>query len=620
MSKKILIVETSNTIKKLFTTTLDPADYNLEFVSDCKEAIFKIFTFTPDVILVNAEIENPGSFEFVRLLREMNSLENLPVGMYASSHFPFDTLFAKTSGANSYVYLDEKTIILNVEELAQTNTNIPINKAAFAILKKSVDESSLFLTSTKVWKQDRFKNAILSTLFEMVKDLENMETVTKNYLTLISTLCEVPLVSLYVRENDAYRSYYISAEEVTNEEKDDFFKVCGTDFEKIDSNVNLSKIQPISLESPKSCNDYYRKDIQLSSYECSVLKGINGNPFGTVHVVREGNFTNEQLDLFKYCVENAGTLFENALLLKKKMFYETRIRRAFSRFVPEQMIDELASNDLQEKVSVGEKRDVAILFSDIRSFTSISEKNKPEVIVGFLNRYFTIMVNIIKKHGGTIDKFIGDAIMAEFGTPVSYDDNSRRAVAAAYEMRQALETVPLEDLILPDGMKFNIGIGVHYGDVIAGSLGSSDKTDLTVIGDSVNLASRMEGLTKTYGCQVLVTQSVKEDIERLPPEPDKEPFYFRYVDDVKVKGKKIAVPIYAVDRSENEFPPAYRDAYSKGFELYKQGIWNLAKDYFEKALSQVPEEKSAKLMLERCIEFIANPPENWDGAIAFNTK
>lgn len=620
MSKKILIIESSSTIKKLFTTVLDPADYNLEFCPDCKEAIFKIFSFSPDLILVNAELENPGSFEFVKIVREFEGLKNLPIGMYASSHFPFDSQFAKTSGATSYVFLDEKTVAINIEELAQTNSNGGISKAAISLLKKSVDETMLFLTTTKIWKQDRTKNAILSTLFEMGKDMDNMESITCKFLSLISSLCEVPIVALYVREHDAYRSYFISASSLTTNEKEDFFKVCGTDFEKIDSNVNLSKIVPIELESPQTCDDYYRKDIQLSSYECSVLKDIDGKPFGTVHIVREGNFTNEQHDLFNYCIENAGNLFENTLELKKKQYYETRIRRAFSRFVPEQMIDELASNDLQEKVSVGEKRDVAILFSDIRSFTSISEKNKPEVIIGFLNRYFTIMVNVIKKHGGTIDKFIGDAIMAEFGTPVSYDDNSRRAVAAAYEMRQALETVPLEDLVLPDGMKFNIGIGIHYGDVIAGSLGSTDKTDLTVIGDSVNLASRMEGLTKTYGCQVLVTESVKEDIERLPPEEGVEPFVFRYVDDVKVKGKKIAVPIYAVDRSKDEFPPEYRDAYSKGFELYKQGIWNLAKEYFTKALETVPEEKAAKLMLSRCEDFIANPPENWDGAIAFTTK
>ena len=228
------------------------------------------------------------------------------------------------------------------------------------------------------------------------------------------------------------------------------------------------------------------------------------------------------------------------------------------------------------------------------------------------------MCTVIKKYGGTVDKFIGDAIMALFGAPVSYEDNARRAVAAAYEMREALETVALEDLVMPEGMKFNIGIGIHYGDVIVGSIGSNDKTDYSVIGDNVNLASRMEGLTKTYGSMILVTDAVKNDIYKTSDNSDC--FEFRYLDDVKVKGKEKAVPIYAIDRGPDDFSEEYRDAYSKGFDLYKQGIWNLAREYFEKALTEAPNDKAARLMLDRCIEFIQNPPESWDGAITFHTK
>jgi class 3 adenylate cyclase len=141
------------------------------------------------------------------------------------------------------------------------------------------------------------------------------------------------------------------------------------------------------------------------------------------------------------------------------------------------------------------------------------------------------MVDIIKKHGGTIDKFIGDAIMAEFGTPVSYEDNCKRAVSAAYEMRDALSSVELGDLVMPEGMTFNIGIGIHYGDVIVGSIGSKDKVDYSVIGDNVNLASRLEGLTKTYGVQIVVSDSVRKDA-------GEDSFFFRHLDDVRVKGKK----------------------------------------------------------------------------------
>ena len=129
----------------------------------------------------------------------------------------------------------------------------------------------------------------------------------------------------------------------------------------------------------------------------------------------------------------------------------------------------------------------------------------------------------------------------------------------------------------------------------------------------MNLASRLEGLTKTYGTQILVSESVRENA-------GENSFCFRHLDDVRVKGKKNAVPIYAVDRSDSEFSPEYKDAYQKGMELYKQGIWHLARDYFSKALDSAKGDKAAKLMLDRCEEFIQNPPENWDGAIAFMTK
>ena len=207
--------------------------------------------------------------------------------------------------------------------------------------------------------------------------------------------------------------------------------------------------------------------------------------------------------------------------------------------------------------------------------------------------------------------------MALFGAPVSYEDNTRRVVAAAYEMREALASVPLGDLILPSGMKFDIGIGINYGDLTVGSLGSKDRTSYTVIGDNVNLASRLEGLTKTYGSMILVSDSVKRDIEE---NLQCDTFIFRHLDDVRVKGKSTPVPIYGVDRSIEEFSPKYRDCYKKGFSLYRQGIFNLAKEYFEKCLLEVKDDKAAKLMKERCADFIANPPENWDGAIKFTTK
>jgi len=615
MSKKILILETSVTLQKLFTTTLDGDDYNIQFASNGKEALYALFDFLPDLFLVNCDIEEPRSFEVVKLVRSINCFKELTIGMYANFPVPLDEVFALESGANSFVRLDPKTLVLNVDELAELQSS-KIDKLSVSQIKKNLDDYFLFLNSSALLCSSSYKNAMYSTIISMINNIENIEEMIRTLLLLIAEVCEVPVAGLFIVENDGPHGYYVCSENIGEKEITDFLKVCAADFEKEQSDYSASKIISKNLETKAGLNRFYNEQVQLSSYENATLKANDGNIIlGSVHIVSEGNISKEKQEYFNFCVKNAGSIFEKAVIVEKKMFFEKRIRRAFSRFVPEQIIDSLVmqADENDSKLGVGETRAVAILFSDIRSFTNISEKNKPDVLVSFLNRYFSTMVDIIKKHGGTIDKFIGDAIMAEFGTPVSYRDNCKRAVAAAYEMREALATIELGDLVLPDGMQFNIGIGIHFGDVIVGSIGSKEKTDYSVIGDNVNLASRLEGLTKTYGTQILVSQSVYEDAGI-------NSFCFRHIDDVRVKGKKEAVPIYAVDRDENEFSQEYKDSYIKGMDLYKQGIWNLAKDYFAKALTFAEDDKAAKVMLKRCEDFIDNPPENWDGAIAFMTK
>ena len=617
MSKKILILETSVTLQKLFTTTLD-SDFSLQFVPNGKELIFKIFDSTPDVVLLNVASENPGSFETVRILRAIPCLKSLPIGLYTNSDVPFAKEDAEAVGANSFVKIEPRTLLLNIDELSQVSAIGQLDRADILETKKAMGDAFLFDVAAEIIKKDRYNESVLKMLFAMANDIESADRVLCEFLSLIAEFCEVPAITAYLVEHDGPHAYALSSKSMTDGERADFFKVCTSDFEDIYSDSSLANLSPKFLESETDMDQFYSAGKTLSSYLREILKDSGGKPFGTVHIVRDGNFSKDQADFFSFCCKNASILIEKTLMLKKKMFFEQRIRHAFGRFVPKEIIDDLVVSDETEKVAVGEKRQIAVLFSDIRSFTNISERNKPEVMVSFLNRYFSVMCDCIKKYGGTVDKFIGDAIMALFGAPVSYEDNSRRAVAAAYEMRNALETLDMGDLILPEGMKFNIGIGIHYGDVIAGSLGSKEKTDYTVIGDSVNLASRLEGLTKVYGIQVLVSEDVKKDVLRI--EGAKDEFVFRYLDNVRVKGKDLPVPIFAVDRSLTEFSAAYRDSYAKAMELYQQGIFNLAKEYFGKALSACPGDKAALLMIERCEDFIKNPPENWDGAIKFTTK
>ena len=617
MAKKILILESSVTIQKLFTNSLDAKEYTVKFETSADKVFSTLLKFQPDIFFLNSDIQEPRSYEIVKIIRRIDGLGQLPVAIYSNIPASFEERFAKESGADDFIILEPETLKMKIDLFVQIRMHKSV-EVSDKTIPKSIDESTLFKNASKLLTDSSFSNVILSEITNLVNKIENLEEMIKSYLLLIAQVCEVPVVSMYIMENDGPHGYYISSSNIDNKDISDFLEVCFSDFEKNQKDGLSKKAELLKIDTKGTLNKFYRSEIKLSSYEYSVLKA-NLQVIGTVHIVTQGNLTKEKQNYLDFCIKNGATIFDKALVVEKKIFFEKRIRRAFSRFVPEQIIDNLVmqADNTDEKIGVGETRAVAILFSDIRSFTNISEKNRADVLVAFLNRYFSTMVEIIKKHGGTIDKFIGDAIMAEFGTPVSYEDNCRRAVMAAYEMRDALETVEMGDLVMPDGMKFNIGIGIHYGDVIVGSIGSKDKTDYSVIGDNVNLASRLEGLTKTYGTQILVSESVRDDVIVSSGEGA---FCFRHLDDVRVKGKKNAVPIYAVDRNEEEFPASYKDAYIKGMELYTQGIWNLAKDYFVKALDAVHEDKAAKLMLERCEEFIKNPPENWDGAIAFMTK
>lgn len=210
------------------------------------------------------------------------------------------------------------------------------------------------------------------------------------------------------------------------------------------------------------------------------------------------------------------------------------LKGAFGKFVNEEVAKMVMRGDL---ALGGETKTATVFFSDIRSFTSISEKMTPAEVVQFLNEYMTLMVNIIHKHDGVVDKFIGDAIMAVWGAPVSRPNDTENAVNAALEMRAVLHkfnqgrgsrTKPI----------IRIGMGLNTGEVLAGQIGSNDRLEYTVIGDTVNLASRMEGLNKTFGTDILITQNTYEQV--------KKKFVCQPLHKVQVKGKSEAQRVYAV--------------------------------------------------------------------------
>lgn len=296
-----------------------------------------------------------------------------------------------------------------------------------------------------------------------------------------------------------------------------------------------------------------------------------------------------------------------AVLAQKR---EHKIRNIFQKYVPADVIDEFFANP--EKMLVGENRVISILFSDIRSFTTISEQMMPDDLVNSLNRYFTVMVDIIMTRGGIVDKYIGDAIMAFFGAPVRHKDDALRSVLAGIEMNEALEEFNTQQRKLRKP-EFQIGVGINYGVVTVGNIGTEKKMDYTIIGDMVNLASRMEGLTKKYHQPLLISESLHQKV--------KEEVVCRLIDTVAVKGKTKGVKIYTAKKRLSEVENRAWSLHNTAMDSYYRRDFDEAIGYFQEVQKIFPDDYPSQLMIDRCRQFkVSPPPENWDGVEIMTEK
>jgi adenylate cyclase len=282
------------------------------------------------------------------------------------------------------------------------------------------------------------------------------------------------------------------------------------------------------------------------------------------------------------------------------------IRRMFGQYMSETVINHLLAHP--EKLQLGgERRRVTLFFSDLAGFTTISERLDPETVVGLLNDYLSAMTEIILDEEGTVDKFEGDAIMAFWGAPLDQPDQACRACRAALRQQAALAELNqrFTDLNLPP---LTMRIGLHTGEAIVGNLGSAKRFDYTVIGDTVNLASRLEGVNKFYGSHVMASEATVSECDGS--------IEFRELDLVAVKGKEHAVRVFEVLGLTDGLPPEVawrRQEFAHGLDLYRQGRFHEAQVYLETILAEAPEDGPAKTFLDRCYHFqIAPPPTPWD--------
>lgn len=313
-----------------------------------------------------------------------------------------------------------------------------------------------------------------------------------------------------------------------------------------------------------------------------------------------------------------ATLTTNySAIISYRFFFEERekkrVRGAFQQYLAPGLINQLLDNPDLLKLG-GEEKELSIMFSDIRGFTAISEGLRPAELVGLLNEYLSQMTDIIFRNWGTLDKYIGDAIMAFWGAPYPQDDHAERACRTALDMIETLKRLQAQ-LAAAGRPPIDIGVGINTGPVLIGNMGSKNRFNYSILGDNVNLASRLEGLNKTFHSHLILSEFTYEKVH--------EKFVTRELDFIRVKGKKKPVRIYELLAAAEEREP-YRDLverFARALELYRLGDWEAAIEAFGKLLRDHPHDGPSGVILERCRHYLAEPPEGvWDGVYVMKTK
>jgi adenylate cyclase len=311
----------------------------------------------------------------------------------------------------------------------------------------------------------------------------------------------------------------------------------------------------------------------------------------------------------------AGTV-RGGLVVLEDISREKRMKTTMYRYMTPRVAEQVMALG-EDALMVGERKEVTILFSDIRGYTTLTENLGASEVVSLLNKYFETMVEAVFNHEGTLDKFIGDALMAVFGAPLPLKENHAwMAVKSALDMRWRLAAFNQSRLLSNQPLIY-IGIGISSGEVVSGNIGSHKRMDYTVIGDGVNLSARLESATKEYGCDIILSEYTYNLC--------RDRIWARELDKIRVKGKNQAVSIYELigeaDVPLNEKTKTFLHLYEEGRHAYLNRDFRKALTYFENAYHLKPTDLAVIAHLERAKNYLDNPPpDSWNGVHMMTTK
>ncbi len=630
----VLYIGSTDTSWSIVEKILVEHNYRVHKAEKLEEGLHLFLRVRPDIILAEVHAQPVNGYQIARFFRSQPELSHIPLVLLCSESDPKTEFWSKQSGADGIVSLypeEVETLPGKIDSLLASSDKGEARALSESQREQlsSAEEKNIFSRLFDINEDHLFRLTMNNSLHKAAGKIETLEETAKEILNVLQSVAETHIAVIIIKYRREARIFVLPSKEIFLEDAEQFTSLCLDDFNRIPGAEVIRNTQKtyLNIEGREDFNRTRLDGRRLSSYHMAVLSGTKkssleeedlpevGEEHPLIGTLHAGNLTNNYFtgklgSIFDSFADAASVVIRNSVLYNETFEMRNKIEHIFSKFVPREVIKDLLDQTEEAELQLGEKRHVAIIFSDIRSFTVISEHNSADMIVDFLNRYFDRMSQAIRKHGGFIDKFIGDAILAVFGAPVSYENNAERAVRASLDMKEALNEIETGDLVLPDS-GFNIGIGVHEGQAIVGNLGSRDKFDYTVIGDNVNLASRLEGLTKHYHEQIIVSDVLAASLN--------DEFILREVDTVKVKGKEKPTTLYAV-RSEAFFDEENLRNYTKGLSMFKLGNWITGKEYFEKILKEYPDDFLCSLYRDRCVEFASDPPADWDGAIKLDFK
>ena len=627
--KRILIMEDSDIFADILLGHFSSSDYILERAVNGFEGVKKIYTFLPHLVITDIEMPLLKGYQVTRLLKSRKNTKTIPVIMLTTLDQAKDQFWGNMSGADIFIEKSPDNFELleeSISDLLSASENIDFT--AIARESKKINDNAIIEIVNNLLDSKLFQTTIIGMLAKLANKVNSMDTVAQGILKLLQSVCETEIATLMIRGNN--RILYTYTANLAGFSKniyDDFLSINNSDFN------NLFPDFKSLLENKKEFFSIGKIEKRITSY-ITIPFGIAGENFATLHIANTLNeyFTPAIMENVNVFADAASPIIANALSMHELAELQKNTRIAFARYVPADVMDEIIS-DTARKTNVSENRNISILFSDIRNFTRMSENQDAQSVVNLLNSYFSSMGCEIISENGYIDKFIGDAIMAVFGATQNSENSTENAIRAGIKMLASLENFN-NTAEKNQRNKIAIGIGINCGECILGNIGFQNKMDYTVIGDTVNLASRIESLTKLYRHPLIISEDVYETV--------KDKFLLRRIGNVYVKGKEKPVGLFSVYSGFNGMDSTVLRSgdvqdlpqvsslminretlvnYNKGLQVFLLREWKLAIEYFTKAVTAEGYDYLSRVYLENSKKFLANPPPaDWDGVISLENR